>query len=59
MNENKSIAIVFSMFFISVAGCCSIQNWQAELTQRQIEKTNQIKIQARIDSIMIVNKNFK
>lgn len=58
MNENKSIAIVLSIFFLSVAGCCNVENWQTELTHREMEKTRQIQIQARIDSIQAVNKHL-
>lgn len=58
MNDNTSIAIVLSIFFLSVAGWCTMDNYQVELTRREMEKTKQIQIQARIDSMQVVTSNL-
>lgn len=58
MNDNKSIAIIFATFFLSIGGCCTMREYQNGLNHREDEKTKQMQIQARIDSIKVVNKHL-
>lgn len=55
MNQNTSIAITISLIIISISGCLGFEDYQCELTRREMEKTHQIQIQAKIDSIKAVN----
>lgn len=57
MNPNTSVAIVLSMLFLSIGGCLYGTQREGELTQREKEKTKQVTIQARIDSLKIVTNN--
>lgn len=54
MNDNTSIAIVVGLFFVSISGCFYGVQREQELTRREEEKTRQLIIQAKIDSLQIV-----
>lgn len=58
MNQNTSIAITFASLFLCFGGCCTMREYQNGLTDRECEKTKQMQIQARIDSIQVVNKHL-
>lgn len=57
MNGDTSIAIVLVALILTVGGCLYGTQHDDELTAREKEKTKQIIIQARIDSIKLANKN--
>lgn len=59
MNDNTSIAIVVGLFFVSISGCFYGVQREQEITEREKEKTKQIQIQARMDSLkltLVVNE---
>lgn len=58
MNNNTSIAIFFGTLFLCMGGCCTMKEYQEGLTAREMEKTRQMQIQAKIDSIQAVNKHL-
>lgn len=54
MNGDTSIAIVLSILFLSIAGCCVGQRHEDNKLEIEKEKTKQIQIQAHIDSLKLV-----
>lgn len=58
MNDNKAIAVILSVLFLCLGGCCTMREYQQGLTNREMEKTKQMQIQSRIDSMKIANKHF-
>lgn len=57
MNGDTSIAIVLSIFFLSIAGCCVGIQHEDDKVAIEKEKTKQLEIQARMDSLKINENN--
>lgn len=55
MKEETSLAIVFTVLILTIGGCIFGMGHDTELTMREKEKTKQMRIQASIDSLKIIN----
>ena len=56
MNDNTSIAIVISIFFISVGGCTVGVQHEDNKVLIEKEKTKQIELQLKKDSLRLFYK---
>lgn len=60
MHSNTAEAIIASVLIMTIGGCFGHSYHEMQLTQREEEKTKQLQIQARMDSIkaMTINKQL-
>ena len=58
MKEENALAIIFVVLILTVGGCVYGMHHDTALTQQEQEKTKQMEIQVRMDSIQIIT-NFK
>lgn len=57
MNENTSLSIVFGLLIVTIGGCFYGTRHEEELSEREREKTKQMQIQSKIDSLKIVTQH--
>lgn len=55
MNNNTCTAIVCGLLILTIGGCLTNVTYQQELTEREREKTKQLIIQSKIDSLQIAS----
>lgn len=55
--SGKAIALILSILILTIGGCEMFSRHKEGLTIREKEKTKQVEMQTRIDSMKVINNN--